>query len=235
MIKRHNDGSVTFGKIDLAIQFLIILNLIAFALETLPNLNASAHAALRTFEVGSVLIFTVEYLTRLALTRPWYRYAFSFFGIIDLLAVLPFYIVLGFDLRSARAFRLLRLVRVFKLTKYSAAMQRMSRAFVIAREEIVLFGAVSIIVLYLSAVGIYFFENEAQPEHFSSVFESLWWAICTLTTVGYGDVYAITPGGRVFTAFILILGVGIIAIPAGLFASALLHVRDEAGDSKEAK
>jgi voltage-gated potassium channel len=175
----------------------------------------------------------VEYLTRLALTRPWHYYAFSFFGIIDLLAVLPFYIVIGFDLRSARAFRLLRLVRVFKLTKYSAAMQRMSSAFVIAREEIVLFGAISIIVLYLSATGIYFFENEAQPEHFSSIFESLWWAICTLTTVGYGDVYAITAGGRIFTALILIVGVGIIAIPTGLFASALLRVRE--GDSSETK
>ncbi|NCG08021.1 MAG: ion transporter [Verrucomicrobia bacterium] len=227
MIQRHADGSISLGKLEFFIQVLIVLNLIAFAVETLPNLSESTCAALRTFEVASVLIFTVEYLTRLSLTRPWHRYAFSFFGIIDLLAVLPFYIVVGFDLRSARAFRLLRLIRVFKLTKYSAAMQRMSRAFVIAREEIVLFGAISIIVLYLSAVGIYFFENEAQPEHFSSIFESLWWAICTLTTVGYGDVYAITTGGRIFTFFILIIGVGIVAIPTGLFASALLRVRED--------
>lgn len=233
MIQRNADGSISFGKLEFAIQLLIVLNLVAFAVETLPDLSESARAALRTFEVASVLIFTVEYLTRLALTRPCHRYAFSFFGIIDLLAVLPFYIVVGFDLRSARAFRLLRLIRVFKLTKYSAAMQRMSRAFVIAREEIVLFGAISIIVLYLSATGIYFFENEAQPEHFSSIFESLWWAICTLTTVGYGDVYAVTAGGRIFTALILIVGVGIIAIPAGLFASALLRVRD--GESTETK
>jgi voltage-gated potassium channel len=232
MIQKREDGSISFGKLEFAIQLLIVLNLIAFAIETLPNISESTRAALRTFEVCSVLIFTVEYLTRLALTRPWHNYAFSFFGIIDLLAVLPFYIVVGFDLRSARAFRLLRLIRVFKLTKYSAAMQRMSRAFVIAREEIVLFGVISIIVLYLSATGIYFFENEAQPEHFSSIFESLWWAICTLTTVGYGDVYAVTAGGRIFTALILIVGVGIIAIPTGLFASALLRVRD--GDEEKA-
>jgi voltage-gated potassium channel len=227
MIQKQEDGSISFGKLELAIQALIVLNLIAFAVETLPNLSETWRSALRTFEVCSVLIFTVEYLTRLLLTRPWYRYAFSFYGAIDLLAILPFYIVIGFDLRSARAFRLLRLFRIFKLGKYNAAMQRMNKAFVIAREEIILFGAVALIVLYLSAVGIYFFENEAQPEHFSSIFESLWWAICTLTTVGYGDVYAVTAGGRIFTALILTVGLGIIAIPTGLFASALLRVRDK--------
>lgn len=233
MIKRHPDGSVTFGKIEWAIQLLIVLNLIAFAVETLPNLSETWRSGLRAFEVCSVLIFTVEYLTRLLLTRPWHRYAFSFYGVIDILAILPFYIMVGFDLRSARAFRLLRLFRIFKLGKYSAAMQRMNKAFVIAREEIILFSSIALIVLYLSAVGIYFFENEAQPEHFSSIFESLWWAICTLTTVGYGDVYAVTTGGRVFTALILIVGVGIIAIPTGLFAFALLRVRD--GESSETK
>lgn len=90
-----------------------------------------------------------------------------------------------------------------------------------AKEQIILFMVITLILIYFSAVGIYYFENEAQPEHFSSVFESLWWSIVTLTTVGYGDVYPITVGGRIFTFFILLIGLGIVAIPTGIISSAL--------------
>jgi voltage-gated potassium channel len=114
-----------------------------------------------------------------------------------------------------------------KLFRYSKAIRRFSRAFSIAKEEIVLFGVVTIMLLYLSAVGIYYFENEAQPEAFKSIFHSLWWAVATLTTVGYGDVYPITIGGRIFTFFILMIGLGIVAVPAGLLASALSKARME--------
>jgi voltage-gated potassium channel len=144
-----------------------------------------------------------------------------------LLAILPFYFSLGIDLRSIRAFRLLRLFRIFKLARYSMAVRRFHRAFAIAREELVLFGTAALIVLYLSAVGIYYFENAVQPEKFSSVFASLWWAICTLTTVGYGDIYPITTGGRVFTFFVVIVGIGLVAVPSGLLASALSKAREE--------
>ena len=88
---------------------------------------------------------------------------------------------------------------------------------------------VSLILLYLSAVGIYFFENQAQPEQFKSVFHCLWWAVTTLTTVGYGDVFPITAGGRIFTFFVLMVGLGIVAVPAGLVASALSQARREDG------
>ena len=230
MLQRQENGTLSFGKIELLIQALIALNLIAFTIETLPDLSKTTRSVLQIFEVASILIFTVEYLMRLCLTRPWHRYAYSFFGIIDLLAILPFYIMVGLDLRSMRIFRLLRLIRILKLTKYSSALQRMRRAFYIAREEIILSSLISAIVLYLSAGGIYFFEHKAQPENFSSIFESFWWAICTLTTVGYGDVYPITTGGRIFTSFILIIGIGIVAIPTGLFASALLHARNHKGE-----
>ena len=103
-------------------------------------------------------------------------------GIIDLLAILPFYLSFGVDLRSIRAFRLLRLFRMFKLVRYSKAMQRFHRAFLIAREELVLFLLVTMILLYLAAVGIDHFEHNAQPDAFASVFHSLWWAVITLTT-----------------------------------------------------
>jgi voltage-gated potassium channel len=147
--------------------------------------------------------------------------------LVDLAAILPFYIASGLDLRAVRVFRLLRLLRIFKLLKYNEAISRFHRALLIAKEELVLFGLVAAIMLYLSAVGIYYFENSAQPEQFKSVFHSLWWAVTTLTTVGYGDMYPITAGGRLFTFFVLVIGLGIVAVPTGLIASALSQVRDE--------
>lgn len=111
-------------------------------------------------------------------------------------------------------------------------MRRIRQAFAIVKEELILFGSVSLILLYLSAVGIHFFENEAQPEKFSSVFECLWWAITSLTTVGYGDTYPITVGGRVFTFFVLVIGLGVVAVPTGMFASALSQVRSSDEESR---
>lgn len=225
-MKRDENGRVSFGRWEFPIQILIVLSLVAFALETLPSLSPRWRRALDIFETATVTIFTVEYLLRLFLCRPRLSYAFSFFGLVDLLAILPFYLSTGVDLRSVRAFRLLRLFRLLKLARYSRAAQRFHRAFVIAREELVLFGATALIVLYLSSVGIYYFEGDAQPEKFESVFHALWWAVTTLTTVGYGDMYPITAGGRILTFFVLIVGLGIVAVPTGLFASALSQARE---------
>ena len=154
-----------------------------------------------------------------------------FFGLVDLVAILPFYIGTGVDLRSIRAFRLLRLFRLLKLARYSRAMQRYHRAFIIAKEELVLFSVTALILFYLASVGIYHFEHVAQPEAFKSVFHSFWWAVTTLTTVGYGDAYPITLGGKIFTFFVLMIGLGFVAVPTGLFASALSAARSEEGES----
>jgi voltage-gated potassium channel len=154
------------------------------------------------------------------------RFIFSFFGLIDLVAILPFYLSFGIDLRSLRALRFLRLFRVLKLVRYNKAMNHFVRAIKTAKEEILLFIFITLMLIYFSAVGIYYFENQAQPEHFTSIFDSLWWAIITLTTVGYGDVYPITVGGKVFTFIILMIGLGIVAIPTGIISSALTRSVD---------
>jgi voltage-gated potassium channel len=227
MIQRDEKGRVSFGKWDYVVQFLIVLSLISFAIETLTGLSEETRKGLTAFEVFTVSIFTTEYLVRLILSQPRRGYAFSFLGVIDLAAILPFYLSTGIDLRSIRAFRLLRLFRLLKLARYSEAVRRYHRAFRIAREELILFGATALIMLYLSAVGIYYFENQAQPETFSSVFHSLWWAIATLTTVGYGDVYPVTIGGKAFTFIVLVIGLGIVAVPSGLVASALSKARED--------
>ncbi len=234
MIKKANIRRVidstenTSGKLfTFSIQFLIIVSLITFSIDTLPDLLPSTKEFLRLIEVITVVIFSLEYVLRLVVAEKIFKFAFSFYGLIDLAAILPFYIATGLDLRAIRVFRLLRVLRILKLLKYNQAISRFNRAFVIAKEELILFGIVAGILLYLSAVGIYYFENGAQPDQFKSVFHSLWWAVTTLTTVGYGDMYPITAGGRLFTFFVLTIGLGIVAVPTGLIASALSQVRNE--------
>ncbi|MCA9234397.1 MAG: ion transporter [Planctomycetales bacterium] len=210
----------------MSVQALIVLSLVTFSIETLPNLSPATRRILWWVEAATVGLFTLEFLLRLWVADRPSQYAFSFFGMVDLAAILPFYLASGFDLRAIRSFRLLRLFRLIKLARYSKAVRRFHRALILAREELVLFFCVASILLYLSAVGIYFFENEAQPKAFASVFHSLWWAVCTLTTVGYGDVYPITVGGRIFTFAVLAVGLGVVAVPAGIVASALSAARD---------
>lgn len=211
----------------LTIQFLILVSLVSFTIDTLPGLSAATRQTLDIIEALTVGIFTLEYALRIIAAERRLKFIFSFYGLVDLIAILPFYIASGLDLRSVRIVRLLRLVRIFKLFRYNQATRRFQRAFLIAREELVLFGFVALITLYLSAVGIYYFEHEAQPEQFKSVIHSLWWALTTLTTVGYGDMFPITAGGKFFTFLVLMVGLGIVAVPTGLIASALTQAREE--------
>lgn len=213
-------------RVALAIQFLILLSLITFSIDTLPNLDPAARVWLHWVEVVTNGVFTVEYLLRVWVADHKLRFIFSFHGLVDLLAILPFFLMLHVDLRSLRLVRLFRLIRILKVVRYNRALVRFSRAIVLAREEFVLFMGVTLGLLYFAAVGIYYFEHQAQPEEFASIFHSLWWAVSTLTTVGYGDIYPITVGGRIFTFFILLIGLGIVAVPAGLLASALAKSRE---------
>lgn len=210
----------------IVIQALIMLSLVAFAVETLPNLPVRTQRLLDHFETFVVAVFSVEYVLRFLTAPNPLRFAVSFFGVMDLLAVLPYYLTESFDFRSARAFRLLRLIRIFKLARYNAAVRRFHRAFLIAKEELILFLVVALLLLYFSAVGIYYCEFDAQPDRFSSVFHSLWWSVATLTTVGYGDIYPVTVGGKIFTFVVLIVGLGVVSVPAGLVASALAKARE---------
>jgi len=222
------DNTTRTGRnFDYCIQFLIIISLIAYSVETLPNLSQSMKLFLNYLEIFCVGIFTIEYLLRVIVSENPIRYMLSFYGVVDLLAILPFYLRLAVDLRVLRVFRVFRVFRALKLIRYNKALSRFHVAAGIVKEEIVLFFIVTLILIFLTACGIYSFENEAQPDVFSSVFESLWWSIVTLTTVGYGDVYPTTTGGKIFTFFVLIIGVGIVTIPAGLIGTALSKAREE--------
>ena len=139
----------------------------------------------------------------------------------------------GLDLRSVRVFRLLRLFRIVKLARYSKAIRRLLLAFKIAKEELILYTVASGIVIYLAAVGMYYCERVAQPKVFASIPHALWWAVATLTTVGYGDIYPVTPIGKMLTTLILFVGLGMVAVPSGIIATALSEARNLLQDHDE--
>ena len=230
-IVEYSDNKLS-KRFAIFIQFLIILSVITFSIETLPHLHPQTRFVLNSIELFCVLIFTLEYFARIYVADKKLKFVFSFFGLIDFFAILPFYLSFGVDLRSLRVLRLFRIFRLLKLVRYNKAMRHFTKAMLMAKEQIILFMAMTLVLIYFAAVGIYYFENEAQPDHFSSIFDSLWWSIVTLTTVGYGDVYPITVGGRVFTFFILLIGLAIVAIPTGIISSSLTKATEQNLDDK---
>jgi len=230
------DNTTRSGRLfDIFIQAIIVISLVSFSIETLPDLTEAQQRTLYLVELVCVSIFTAEYVLRIVVSSNRPRFIFSFFGIIDLLAILPFYLATSLDLRSLRILRLLRLLRAVKLVRYSKAVKLFRQAFILAREELILFGVLALMLLYLASVGIWYFENPAQPDKFSSVFSSMWWAVSTLTTVGYGDVVPVTDWGKVFTFITLVIGLGIMAVPTGIMASALSEARRMAANASKSK
>ncbi|MCF8060457.1 MAG: ion transporter [Bacteriovoracaceae bacterium] len=207
--------------LNLTIQFLIITSIIHMAIDTLPDLSKDFIFWSDKVHKVYFFIFAFEYVLRFFSSYSPLRFASSFFGIVDLMSILPSIITYGsVDARSIRALRLIRVFRVLKLARYTDAMDRLKESILDIKEELAIFGILSLIVLFISSTGIYYFEREAQPEVFKSIPHSLWWSMVTLTTVGYGDSYPITTGGKVFTSILLILSMGILSVPTGLFASA---------------
>lgn len=213
-----------YGRAALALQQgVLVAALFFFSLSTLPGPRPLwLHAA----NIIVLVLFAMEYALRLWAAPDRRAYATSFWGIVDLLAFLPMLIFYAFDTRAVRALRLLQILRVLKFARYNKAMLRMKNALADIRHELTVALVLAGIVLYLAAVGIWIFEHEVQPETFGSVFHCLWWAVATLTTVGYGDVYPVTMGGRIFTGFILVIGLAVVAIPTGLVSAALMREED---------
>ena len=204
-------------------QGLIVASGLAISLETIPNLPAWAQSSLVVFEIFVVTVFAIEYITRIVCAPEPLRYIFSFWGLVDLLSCLPVLLFAHSQWMALRTFRLLRLVRLFKLVHSNRALLRLELALLRCRGELLVFFFLAVIVLYIAAVGIYTLENQAQPEAFSSIPKSLWWAIVSFTTVGYGDVYPITTAGRIFTSGILFVGLGVIAVPTAIITTALIN------------
>ncbi|GBD36558.1 Cyclic nucleotide-gated potassium channel [bacterium HR36] len=213
---------------------LILVNVAAVVLETVQTLADRYAAWFGTIEVASVAIFTVEYVARLwtctyspLYRHPWIgrlKFTLTPMALVDLLAILPFSAgFVTYDLRFLRALRLLRLARLAKLGRYSAAMQIMARALRRCREELVLTAGLMVVLILTSASLIYLAEHESQPDKFPDILAAMWWSVITLTTVGYGDVYPVTPLGKVFAGVVSLFGVGMVALPAGVLGASLLE------------
>ncbi|MEO0913984.1 MAG: ion transporter [Pseudomonadota bacterium] len=214
-------------------SLVIVAAAISFTIGTLPNLSATALRILGWLDVAIVTIFATEYALRLYAAPNRLRYAFSFWGLIDLLSFAPALILSGTSLQSARLLRLILLARLFKLARVTHAIDTLLEALEDIWEQLAIFILMLLIILFLTATGIYFFENEAQPEAFASVPHALWWAIATLTTVGYGDIVPITAGGKIFTGIVLLIGLAIVAVPTGLISAALVDKTRKGRDDPE--
>jgi voltage-gated potassium channel len=222
------------GKWDKVVDWflvaLIMLNIIAVILETVDEVYNSYRLYFKILERISVYLFTIEYLLRLWSCTYETKYKHPIFGrlkwvvsfgaLIDLLAFAPFYLPFAkVDLRVVRILRLFRFLRIFKLGRYMNATRMISNVFKSKKEELILCLIITFSLIIVASSLMYFTENQAQPDKFSSIPTTMWWCVTTLTTVGYGDVFPITVLGRLLTAFIAILGLGMFALPAGILAS----------------
>jgi voltage-gated potassium channel len=225
----HQKGELSW-YVDVFIIVLIALNVVAIVLESMEALSLKYANQFRLFEIFSVAVFSVEYILRFftANENPQYRkpivgnlkFALSPMAVIDLLAVVPFYLsFFAFDLRILRMLRLFRLFRLFKLARYVEALSLINRVFSKKKDELIISLIFTLFLLLFVSSIMYFVENEAQPDNFSSIPETMWWGIATLTTVGYGDIYPITPLGHFLGGIIALIGIGLFALPTGILAS----------------
>jgi len=231
-----SDGKETTkgDKFDTFITTLIVLNVIAVIFESYPQIGEKYQTFFYIFELISVIIFTIEYILRIYTSpllypgsseiKAGFKFITSPLAIIDLIAILPFYIplLLPIDLRILRLLRLLRLLRVLKLTRHSESMRVISRVLKKSRSDLSVTVFVVFVLLIVSASLMYYIEKDAQPEAFENIGQGFWWAVATLTTVGYGDIYPVTNLGKLISGIIAILGIGFVALPTGIISSAFM-------------
>jgi voltage-gated potassium channel len=201
------------------------------------------------FECVSVIIFTIEYLARAwsCVEKPQYakpvsgrlRFLIAPLAVIDLLAVLPFYLpFVGIDLRFLRILRMMRMFRIAKLGRYSQSLQILQRVAAGKKEQLVCTLFMLVLLVVVAASMLYYAEHGAQPKDFSSIPAAMWWAICTLTTVGYGDIFPVTGLGKVMASIIAVLGIGVFALPAGILGAGFVEEmgrKDQADNSNTEK
>ncbi|CAI8195288.1 MAG: Cyclic nucleotide-gated potassium channel [Flavobacteriaceae bacterium] len=216
---------------DKFIYILIIANVIAMILESHVSIRNVYGSYFHIFEAISIYIFSFEYLYRIRLSfqekkmKGVYKYVFSAYGLIDLISILPFFLnqLVKVDGRFFRILRLFRLTRIFKLGRGSSSLKLFIKALNGVKNELKFTLFLSLLAILFSASAIYYLEHEAQPEKFSSITESIWWATVSLATVGYGDVYPVTAGGKIFASIISLIGIGIVAIPTGIISASFVE------------
>ena len=230
IISKAESGDRASRVFDFGIMTLIILSVISIILQSFEDIAEKYDTLFSIFEIVTVVVFTGEYLLRIWTAdllfpdarHPRLKYLVSFMAFY-----LPFFSADLRFLRMIRLFRLFRLLRVFKFGRYFDALQTIVGVIRESASQLIISIVLCMFVMLFSAIVMYTVENPVQPEQFPNVIASLWWAICTLTTVGYGDVYPITAIGRFFAAVISLVGIGIIAIPTGIIAAGFSSAIDK--------
>jgi voltage-gated potassium channel len=242
LVEKGAHGSKVNLLFDYSIMTLIVLNVVALVLDTVPVIKESLGTFFRVFEVFSVAVFTIEYIMRIYVSDITYpssnrfksalKFTFSVFGLIDLLAILPFYLpfLIKIDLRFLRVLRLMRFMRVFKINRYNNSLTLIYSVIKEKKSELAITGFVALLILLIASFLMFDIEGNVQPDKFPNMLSCLWWAIATLTTVGYGDVYPVTGMGKFLSAVIAVLGIGLVALPTGIISAGFI---DKIGKSKK--
>ena len=229
---------------DISILILIFFNVLAVVVGSVRSIHARYVTFFDLFELVSVIIFTVEYLFRLwsctadvRFARPIVgrlMFAFQAMPMIDLLAILPCYLpFIGVDTLSLRSLRLLRVLRIAKIGRYYSSFQLIKNVLRSKKEELVLTSVIMALLLVISSSILFYCENSTQPDAFSSIPATMWWAVATLTTVGYGDIYPVTIFGRFCAGIIAVLGVGMFALPTGIIGAGFVEEIEKSKERKE--
>ncbi len=238
LVEKGSHGSRINLTFDYSIMILIILNLIAITLETIPEVKKTLGESLRYFEIFSVIIFSLEYIMRVYvsnLTHPSssklksaVKFIFSGYGLVDIAAILPFYLpfLISIDLRFLRILRVMRFLRVLKINRYNNSLNLIWSVIKEKRVELGVTGFLTFLILTIASFLMYHIEGAAQPDQFPNIIACFWWAVATLTTVGYGDVYPVTVLGKFVSGFIAVLGIGLVALPTGLISAGFMEKID---------
>lgn len=231
---------------DIFIITLIILNVVMVIADTF-QLPVMVKNTFNVVEGFSIIVFSIEYLLRLwtatnlypslSAPRACIKYIFSFMAIIDLLAILPFYLpyIFPIDLRVLRTLRVVRLFRLFKVNRYTNSLSLIAKVFKNKASQLISSVFVVGLLMIISSVLMYSIENPVQPDVFKNAFSGLWWAVATFTTVGYGDIYPITGAGKVLSAVIAMLGIGLVAVPTGIISAGFIENISEEETEEEKK
>lgn len=237
-------GNPASKAFDIFIITLIVLNLVTIIVETF-KLPDAARNGIITFELVSVIIFSIEYLLRVWTADMLYpqlsplkarlKYMRSFMAIIDLLSILPIYLplLIPLDLRILRILRLGRLLRILKINRYTHALGMILRVFKEKKAQLISSMLVVGLLLIIASVLMYNIESAVQPDAFSNALETMWWAVATLTTVGYGDIYPVTAAGKVLATIIAFLGIGMVAVPTGIITAGFSEMINKDKEKEE--
>lgn len=222
-MKKQIDNFLNNKICEMFLVLIIIINIICLGFETDKTIYLHYKTLFNQIELISVIIFTIEYILRL-ISMEKLKDALKPLMIIDLFAILPFYLPLkGLDLRILRTFRLLRIFRMFKLARYFDALQMIGKVIYRKRYELISIFGVLLLLMFISSFFMFYVEADAQPNAFHNILDTFWWSLVTFTTVGYGDVYPITAIGKVLSGIVVLIGIMLFALPTSILTAEFMN------------